>query len=89
MVKNWVWKHSAERKDLGLVPAQMQHTRNKIVLAAMRFLLLLTDGRADMVGRSPHFVGNIFVAGELQVNERCRARYCISVACGRHWLSGF
>jgi hypothetical protein len=70
----------------GANAAQAQNRLAKIVLAAMRFLLLLIDGSADMVGQSPHFAGNIFVAGEPQVNERCRARYCISVACGRHWL---
>jgi hypothetical protein len=27
MVKNWVWKHPAARKNFGLVPAQMPHRR--------------------------------------------------------------
>ena len=52
--------------------AQAQNRLAKMVRAAMRFLLLLTDGSAGMVGRSPHFAGNIFVAGEPQVNDHQR-----------------
>jgi hypothetical protein len=66
--------------------AQAQNRFARIVLAAMRFLLLLTDAGADMDGL-PIFLKKIFVAGAPQVNERCRARYCI-FACGPALVAG-
>src|SRR5262249_52765502 len=67
--------------------AQAQNRLGRIVLAATRFLLLLTDDGADMDGLSPS-PEKIFVAGAPQVNERCRARYCISFASGPALVAG-
>jgi hypothetical protein len=66
---------------------QAQNRLARTVLAAMRFRLLLTDDGADMDGL-PIFLKKIFVAGTPQVNERCRARYCISFASGPALVAG-
>src|SRR5258708_17008675 len=88
MVKNWVWKHPAARKDFGLVPAQMPHRRKTGSLESYLLrcaFLLLTDDGADMDGL-PIFLKKISLPGRHKSTSDAARDTASALLPGRHWL---
>src|SRR5262249_52765503 len=89
MVKNWVWKHPAARKNFGLVPTQMLHRRKtgsveSYLLRRAFFCCSPMTARTWTV--SPHLLRKFSLPGRHKSTSDAARDTASALLPGRHWL---